>query len=76
MQLDMVQVVHPGAPHAAVVEGEAAGLDHVDRQPEAGGETQDRAGVLRDVRLVEGKAHGQSLILCKSRTFPLYRRPG
>jgi hypothetical protein len=59
MQLDMIQVVHPGASQAAVVEGESARLDHVDRQPETGGEAQDRAGILRDVGLIERKPHGK-----------------
>ena len=31
--------------------------DHVDRDAEAGGEPQDRAGVLRDIGLIEGDPH-------------------
>ena len=42
----------------AVGQVEAGRLDDVDRDAEAGGEPQHRAGVLRDVGLVEGERDG------------------
>ena len=57
-ELDRAEIVHAGATQPSVVEDEAAGLDDVDRDAEAGGEAEQRAGILRDVRLVEDEAHG------------------
>ena len=48
------QVIQPGAFQVAVGEHEAARMDDVDRDAEAGAKPQDRAGVLRDVRLEKG----------------------
>src|SRR3546814_8663824 len=52
-------VVEPRAPQAAVVQQEAAGLDDVEADAQAGRQADQGAAVLGDVRLVEGKAHGR-----------------
>ena len=57
-QVDLVEIVHAGAAEGAVGDRKAGRLDQVRLDPEAGGEPQDRAGILRDVGLVEGDAHG------------------
>src|SRR5439155_20036905 len=59
-ELGRAEIVHAGATQPSVVEDEAAGLDDVDRDAEAGGEAEQRAGILRDVRLVEDEAHGRA----------------
>jgi hypothetical protein len=59
MEVDLLQVVHARPPEPPVVEDESARLDEVDRHPEAGREAQDRAGILRDVGLIERKPHGK-----------------
>ena len=54
-------IVHAGTSEIAIGYVEARGLDDVDTKPEAGGKAQDRAGIPRDVGLVEGDsqlAHG------------------
>jgi len=53
-----LEIIHAGPPHPPVVEQEAAGLDNVDVDTQAGRETQDRPGVLRNIRLIESEAHG------------------
>ena len=50
------RVVEPGALQATVVEQKSAGLDQIDRDPETGGEPQQRPGILRYVRLEQGEA--------------------
>ncbi len=60
MQLRMLEIIHAGAPQAAVVEDESAGLDHIDGQAETGRQAQDRTGILRDVRLIEREPHGEA----------------
>ena len=67
-----VEIIHAGALQAAVVEHEAAGLDDVDGDAEAGAEAQQRAGVLRNVGLVEGKTHGA---VQRSRGIAFCKRP-
>src|SRR5690348_13190972 len=49
-------VIESGALEAAVVEQKAAGLDQIDPDPEAGGQPEQRTGILRDVRLEQGEA--------------------
>jgi len=56
--VEPVQIVHPGAFHAPIVQQESAGLDNIQRHAEAGRQPHQRSGVLRDVRLVEDEAHG------------------
>ena len=49
------QIVHAGAAQSPVGQVEARRFDHMDFDAEAGAESQDGAGVLRNVGLVEGK---------------------
>ncbi len=49
-------VVEPGALQATILEQKSARLDQVDGDPEAGGEPDERPGILGYVRLVEGEA--------------------
>ena len=53
-----IQVIHPRAAQAAVAEDEAAGFDDLDRQIQARGEPQQRADILRDIRLKQGEGEG------------------
>ena len=55
------RIVEPGAAQPPVVEREAAGLDHVDRDPEAGREPQDGPRVLGNVGLVKREPPGRRL---------------
>ena len=48
-----VEIVHPGAAEGAVGHREAGRLDQMGVHSEAGAEPQNRAGVLRNVGLVE-----------------------
>ncbi len=60
-QGDLLQVVHAGALQRPVGKVEAGRLDDVDFHPQAGAQSEDRAGVLRDVGLVENKGnHGRA----------------
>ncbi len=52
------EVIEPGAAQPAVGEDEAAGLDDVDSDAKTGAEADQSAGILRDIGLEEGKAHG------------------
>ena len=56
-ELGIGEVVEARAFQAAVAEHEAAGLDDVNGDTEAGAEAKQGPGVLRDVGLVEGEAH-------------------
>lgn len=56
-QRDRVEIIHPGAAKGAVGEGKARRRDQMRLDAEAGGEPQNRPGVLRNVGLVEGDAH-------------------
>ena len=58
--LEIGRVIEGGAPEPAVVEQEAARLDQVDRDAEASGEPQQRAGILRNVGLEQGEAQATS----------------
>ena len=55
----LIEIIHPGAAEGAVRTRKAGRLDDVGLDPEAGREPQNRAGVLRDVGLVEGDPHGR-----------------
>ena len=57
-QRDLIEVVHAGAAKGTVGSREARRLDDMRLGAEAGAQPQHGAGVLRDVRFVEGKAHG------------------
>jgi hypothetical protein len=56
--LHMIEIVEPGALEIAVAHVETGGSDDVDGDAEAGREPQDRASILRNVRLIERQAHG------------------
>ena len=58
--VERVEVVESGAAEVAVGDVEPRRLDDVARDAEAGGHAQHGAGVLRDVGLVESKAHAPS----------------
>ena len=60
MIVERIEVVEPGAAEVAVGDVEAGRLDDVDRDAEARRHAQHGAGVLRDVGLVESKAHAPS----------------
>lgn len=53
-----IEIIHPGPAQAAVAEDEAAGLDDLDRQIQAGGEPQQRADILRNIGLEQGEGEG------------------
>jgi hypothetical protein len=55
---NLVEVVHSGPAEGAVGDREAGRLDDMRRDAEAGGEAQNRAGVLRDVGLEQSDPHG------------------
>ena len=61
---DPVEIVHAGAAEGAVGHREAGRLDDMRFDPQAGAEPQNRAGVLGDVRLVEGDPHGGKMSGC------------
>ena len=69
------EIVHAGPAQALVVPEEAAGLDDIHRHAEAGGEAQNRAAVLRNIGLEQGKAHGDCRMLGKGAELH-YTRPG
>jgi hypothetical protein len=49
-----VVVVHRGAPDALVVDREAAGFDDVEGDAQSGGEADEGAEILRNIRLEKG----------------------
>jgi hypothetical protein len=53
-----VDIVHRRPPDAPVVDREAARLDDVQRRRHAGGQADESAEILGNIRLVERKAHG------------------
>ena len=64
--LDLIEVIHAGAAERTVAGGKARGLDDVRLEPEAGGETKNRARVLRNVGLKQRNAHGPSFRACSA----------
>ena len=56
MDCQLCDIVERGAFQAPVVEQEPERLDQVDRDPETGGEAQQRPGILRDIGLEQCKA--------------------
>ncbi len=54
-----IEVIHAGAAESAIGRREASRLDDVGLDAEARAEAQNCSGVLRDVGLVEGDAHGR-----------------
>ncbi len=53
----LAAIIQRRALHGGVGQREAAGLDHVQGDPEAGGEANGRAKILGDVRLIESEPH-------------------
>ena len=51
------QIIETGAAQPLVVDDEAAGLDDIHGDAEAGAEAENRTAVLRNIGLVEGKTH-------------------
>src|SRR5262245_58385674 len=58
LDLHVIEVVHPGAAERSVGGGKAGRLDDVRFDTEAGGEAKDGPGVLGNVGLEQGDAHG------------------
>ena len=52
----VVEIIHAGTAQVAVRHVEGRRFDDLHRHAEAGGQAQHGAGVLRDVRLVDGEA--------------------
>ncbi len=50
-----LQIVHPGALQRMIGQGKTGRFDQMNGHIHAGGKAQDRAGVLRNVGLVEGE---------------------
>ncbi len=55
---DGVEIVHAGAAEGAVGDREPGRLDNVRFNPEAGAQPQNRAGILRNIGLIEGDSNG------------------
>ena len=54
-----VEIIHSRAAQVPVRHIEAGGLDDIDRHAKAGSQAQHGAGILRDIRLVDGETrHG------------------
>ena len=60
---DSVEIVHPGATESAVGSRKASRPDEVGLNADAGAQAQNCAGILRDIRLIEGDAHGAARAL-------------
>lgn len=57
--LHLIDVIHARTPHPCIGEGKSAGLDDVDGKVKTGSKPQNRAGILRDVRLKKSDSHDQ-----------------
>ena len=53
-----LQIIHPRAPKALLREQEPTRLDDVHRHAQAGAKPDQAGGVLGDIGLVKGEAHG------------------
>ena len=58
----MIDIIHAGAAHPGIAQGEAARLYYVDGKPETGGQTENGTGILWDIRLIQRYSHGQGPI--------------
>src|SRR5689334_10892994 len=56
-ELHLIEIVHAGAAKRAIARRKARWFDQMRLDAEAGGESENRSGVLRDVGLEEGNAH-------------------
>ena len=59
-------VIHGDPAQPPVIKHEAAGLYDVYRNTKTGRQTENRAGVLRDIRLVKGYTHDKGIALRRS----------
>lgn len=50
-----IHIIHAGTPEGGIANGKAGWLDDVDGHAEAGPRAQARAGILGDVRAIEGE---------------------
>jgi hypothetical protein len=60
-QIDMVEIIHAGAAESAVGRRESGRLDDVGLDAQTGAQPKNRSGILRDVGLKQGNAHGEPL---------------
>ena len=49
-------IIERGAAKSPIIEQKTTRFDQIDRDPEAGGEAQQGAGILRNIGLEEGEA--------------------
>jgi hypothetical protein len=56
-ELESVEIIERRAAQATVVHVEAAGLDDIHRHIQARCQSEERPGILGDVRLEEDQAH-------------------
>jgi hypothetical protein len=57
-KLDLLEIIHPGAPELGIGPHESARADHVGGHAEAGAKAQHGPAILGDVGLEKGEAHG------------------
>ena len=60
-QVEVGRVIEDSTPEPAIVEQKATRLYQIDRDAEARGEAQHRAGILRNVGLEEGNPQVTSI---------------
>ena len=67
------QIIHSGAAHRLLVKNETAGFDNVQRHIQTGTQTQQRAGVLRNIGLKQSQTHlnSSSVVLLSDTPKPL-----
>ena len=62
-QIDMVQIIEPGAAQGTVGHIETGGSDDVDRYAQTRSQAQNGSGVLRNVGLEQSQPHGTKVDL-------------
>lgn len=62
-EIGVVDIVEPAALQGAPAEWKAGRMNDVEAHPEAGAKAQHRAGILRDIGLVEGELDGDFGVL-------------
>src|SRR5262245_34791537 len=70
---DLVEVVHAGPTEGAIGHREAGRLDDMHLNAEAGAEPENRPGILRDVRYVNGVTDGGTVNFNAFAQSGLYR---
>ena len=67
------QIIHSGAAHRLLVKNETAGFNNVQRHVQTGAQTQQRAGVLRNIGLKQSQTHlnSSSIVLLSDTPKPL-----